>query len=100
MRQIGCQYDTITSRNSAIGLDVKTVEQQKSKYPPHTPPPAIKPGSYSEYLSKHPEVVEENLRKMGIDPAEMEKLLLEGWTIEIHLNGFKNATIKKIKKET
>ncbi|MBI1929315.1 hypothetical protein HYR99_34350 [Candidatus Poribacteria bacterium] len=73
--------------------------QQKSKYPPHTPPPAIKPGSYSEYLYQHPEVVEEGLRKMGIDPDEMEKLLLEGWTLEIHLNNFQNATIKKIKKE-
>jgi len=76
------------------------MEQRKSKYPPHKRPPVVKPGSYSDYLSKHPEVVEENLRKMGIAPAEMEKLLLEGWTLEIHLNNFKNATIKKIKKET
>jgi hypothetical protein len=79
---------------------VETVEQKKSKYPPHTRPPVIKPGSYSEYLHNHPEVVEEGLRKMGIDPAEMERLLLEGWTLEIHLNNFKNTTIKKIKKET
>ena len=76
------------------------MKQKKSKYPPHTPPPAIKPGSYSEYLSKHPEIAEEGLRKMGLDPDEIDKLLMEGWTIEIHLNNFKNATFKKIKKNS
>ncbi|MBM3242414.1 hypothetical protein FJZ31_39650 [Candidatus Poribacteria bacterium] len=76
------------------------MEQKKSKYLPHTRPPVVKPGSYSDYLSKHPEVVEEGLRKMGLDPDEIDKLLLEGWTVEIHLNDFKNATIKKIKKNT
>ena len=84
---------------TTIKLEVKTVEQSKSKYPPHTRPVAAKPGSYSEYLDKHPEIVEEGLRKMGLDLDEMEKLLLEGWTLEIHLNNFKNATFKKIKKE-
>ena len=74
-------------------------KKSKSKYPPHPRPPATKPGSYGEYLDKHPEIVEEGLRNMGIDPDEMEKLLLEGWTLEINLNNFKNATIKKIKKE-
>jgi hypothetical protein len=79
---------------------VKTVEQSKSKYPPHTRPLAIKPGSYSEYLHQHPEIVDEGLRKMGLDVDEIDKLLLEGWTVEIHLNNFKNATFKKIKKNT
>jgi len=79
---------------------VKTVEQKTSKYPPHTRPLAIKPGSYSEYLHKHPEVVDENLRKMGLEPDEIDRLLMAGWTMEIHLNNFKNATFKKIKKNT
>ncbi len=75
------------------------IKDRGSKYPPHPRPLARKPGSYSAYLHQHPEIVEEGLRKMGLDPDEMEKLLLEGWTLEIHLNNFKNATIKKIKKE-
>ena len=79
---------------------MKTVEQSKSKYPPHPRPLAIKPGSYSEYLHQHPEIVDEGLRKMGLDVDEIDKLLLEGWTVEIHLNNFKNATFKKIKKNT
>jgi len=99
MRQVGCQYDIITPRNPAIGLEVKTVAQQKSKYPPHTPPPAIKPGSYSEYLHQHPEIVEEHLRNMGIDPDELMQKLLEGGTIVVKFNNFKNATITKIKEE-
>ncbi len=76
------------------------MEQKTSKYPPHTRPLAIKPGSYSEYLHKHPEVVDENLRKMGLEPDEIDRLLMAGWTMEIHLNNFKNATFKKIKKNT
>ena len=82
------------------GLEVKTVEQSKSKYPPHTRPLARKPGSYSEYLSQHPEIVDESLKKMGLDVDEIDKLLLEGWTIQINLNNFKNATFKKVKKNT
>ena len=75
------------------------MEQSKSKYPPHTRPPAIKPGSYSEYLSKHPEIVAEGLREMGIDPNELMQMLLEGGTVVVKFNGKKNATITKIKEE-
>jgi len=99
MRRIGCKYDTITPQNPAIELEVKTVEQKKSKYLPHTRPPAIKPGSYSEYLSKHPEVVKEGLREMGIDPDELMQKLLEGGTTVVKFNNSKNATITKIKEE-
>lgn len=70
-----------------------------SNYPPHTRPPAIKPGSYSEYLSKHPEVVEEEWRAIGIDPDELMQMLLEGGTVVVKFNNFKNATITKIKEE-
>jgi hypothetical protein len=76
---------------------VKAVEPQKSKYPPHTHPPAIKPSSYSEYLHKHPEVVEEELRAIGIDANEFMRMLLEGGTVVVKFNNFKNATITKIK---
>jgi len=63
-------------------------------------PPAIKPGTYSEYLKNHPEVVDEGLRKMGIDPDELHRMLMEGGTVLINLNNFKNATIKKVEEET
>lgn len=62
--------------------------------------PAIKPGSYMDYLSKHPEVVDASLRRMGIDPDELERLLLDGeGPVLVDLNNFKNAKITKIKKE-
>jgi hypothetical protein len=72
------------------------MSEKKSKYPPHPRPVAIKPGSYSEYLHNHPEIVDEDLRKMGLDVDEIDKLLLEGWTIQINLNNFKNATFSMI----
>jgi hypothetical protein len=75
------------------------MSQNKSKYPPHTRPAAVKPGSYSEYLSKHPEVVEEGLREMGIDPDELMRKLLEGGTTVVKFNGKNNATITKIKEK-
>ncbi|MCZ6680738.1 MAG: hypothetical protein O7E52_26205 [Candidatus Poribacteria bacterium] len=71
-----------------------------SKYPPHTRPPAIKPGSYSEYLHQHPEVVEKELRAIGIDPDELMRMLLEGGTVIMKFNNSKNATITKVKEET
>ena len=78
MRQINCNHDTITPRYFAIGLEVRTVRQKKSKYPPHTRPPVFKPGSYGEYLHQHPEVADEGLRKMGLELDEIDKLLMEG----------------------
>jgi len=73
-------------------------EQKSPKYK-FTPPLAIKPGTYSDYLSKHPEVVDAGLREMGIDPDELDRLLDEG-PVLIDLNNFKgNATITKIKEE-
>jgi hypothetical protein len=78
---------------------MKTMNQNKSKYPPHTPPPAIKPGSYSEYLHQHPEIVEKEWREIGVDPDELMRMLLEGGTVVVKFNGKKNATITKIKEE-
>jgi hypothetical protein len=75
------------------------MSEKKSKYPPHTHPLAIKPGSYSEYLSKHPKVVEEGLREMGIDPDELMRKLLEGGTTVVKFNGKNNAAITKIKEK-
>ena len=44
----------------------------------HDLSPAIKPGSYDEYLWNHPEEVQRILRKHGIDLAEINKLLDNG----------------------
>jgi hypothetical protein len=38
----------------------------------------FKPGSYSEYLHERPEIVDEDLRKMGLNPDEIDQLLMEG----------------------
>ena len=73
--------------------------QKQSKHPPHTRPPAIKPGSYSEYLSKHPEIVEKEWRELGVDPNQLMQMLLEGGTVVVKFNGKKNATITKVKEE-
>jgi hypothetical protein len=51
-----------------------------------------------DYLRRHPEIAEESLRKIGLNVEEIDKLLLEGWTIQINLNNFKDATFKKVKK--
>ena len=75
------------------------MEQKQSKYPPFTRPIARKPGSYSEYLHQHPEVVEEGLREMGVNPDELMQKLLEGGTVVVKFNGKKNATITKVKEE-
>jgi len=62
--------------------------------------PADKPGTYSDYLEKHPEVVDAALRRMGIDPEELDKLLLEDdRLVLVNLNNFKNATITKLKEK-
>jgi len=62
--------------------------------------PAVKPGTYSDYLEKHPEVVDAALRRMGIDPEDLDKLLLEDdKLVLVNLNNFKNATITKLKEK-
>ena len=74
-------------------------KEQEFKKRKHPMARAVKPGTYSDYLSKHPEVVDAKLRKMGIDPNELDRLLDEG-PVRINLNNFKgNATITKIKEE-
>jgi len=61
---------------------------------------AIKPGTYSDYLRKHPEVVDAGLRRMGIDPEELDRLLDGKGAVVITFNSnFKNATLTKIKEE-
>ena len=40
--------------------------------------PAIKPGSYDEYLWNHPEAVQRILRQHGINPDEINKILDNG----------------------
>lgn len=40
--------------------------------------PAIKPGSYDEYLWNHPEEVQQILREHGIDPDEITRILDNG----------------------
>ncbi|MFQ6039759.1 MAG: hypothetical protein ACE5PV_02790 [Candidatus Poribacteria bacterium] len=62
--------------------------------------PAVKQGTYSNYLEKHPEVVDAALKRMGIDPEELDKLLLENdRLVLVNLNNFKNATITKLKEK-
>jgi len=62
--------------------------------------PAVKPGTYIDYLEKHPEVVDDVLKRMGIDPDELDKLLLEDdRLLLVDLNNFKNATITKLKEK-
>ena len=53
----------------------RTVDERQE-----TPPcsPAIKPGSYDEYLWNHPEEVQRILRQHGIDPDEIKKILEDG----------------------
>jgi len=60
--------------------------------------PAIRPGSYMDYLDKHPEVVEASLRRMGIDPDELNRLLDEG-LIAITFDGKLKNHISVVKKE-
>lgn len=73
-------------------------KEQKSKYK-FTPPLAIKPGTYNDYLSKHPEVVDAGLRRMGIDPDEFDRLLDGKGAVVITFDGvFKNAKLTKIEE--
>lgn len=80
----------------SIREEPKEQELKKRKRPTVR---AVKPGTYSDYLRKHPEVVDAGLREMGIDPDELDRLLDEG-PVLIDLNNFKgNAKITKIKEE-
>jgi hypothetical protein len=40
--------------------------------------PAIKPGTYEEYLWNHPEEVDRILRENGVDMEELERVLARG----------------------
>jgi len=74
-------------------------EQKSPKYK-FTPPLAIKPGTYSDYLNEHPEVVDAGLRRMGIDPDELDRLLDgEGAVVTTFNSNFRNATLTRIEEE-
>ena len=56
---------------------------------------AIKPGTYDEYLWKHPEEVERILREHGVDLEKLNEILEEGGGV-IQLNfGEKNQSKKE-----
>ena len=57
--------------------------------------PAIKPGTYGEYLWNHPEEVERILREHGVNIEKLNKILDEGGGV-IQLNiGQKNKSKEK-----
>lgn len=77
---------------------MESTDYKKCQLP--TIAPAVKPGTYSDYLEKHPEVIDAALRRMGIDPEELDKLLLEDdKLVLVNLNNFRNATITKLKEK-
>lgn len=74
----------------------KISTQNKRKKKQETSP-AIKPGSFDEYLWNHPDEVEKFLREHGLNPEELDEMLKEGGcVIHIDLNGKeKTFTIQK-----
>jgi hypothetical protein len=58
--------------------------------------PAIEPGSYSEYLWKHPEEADRILREHGVDVEEVNRILERGGgVLPIGYVNKKNQPIEK-----
>jgi len=70
----------------------KTTKTRKRKAPIVSP--AIKPGTYDEYLWNHPEEVERLLREYGVDVEELDRILEQGGG-KITINLEKARSIKK-----
>jgi len=56
--------------------------------------PAIKPGSYDEFLWNHPEEVDRLLREYGVDLEELDRILERGGG-KVPINLEKARSLKK-----